>query len=97
MSVAAADQLVAVNPDDGAPGWIQPCHVGLKGSDPGRVGDGVLTGANETGAAYIRFDGGKPVLVWSKPNLGTFTDGMVLVNGFLYGILSDGHKVKSPD
>ena len=49
-------------------------------------------GANETGGAFIRFDGDKPTMVWNKSNLGTFTGGAVLVNGFLYGILSNKNE-----
>ncbi len=92
LFVAAADQLAAVNLSDGMIRWSEPFHVGLKGSDPVRVGDGVFFGANETGGTYIRFDGEKPTVVWNKPNLGTFTGGAVLVNGLLYGILSNKNE-----
>ena len=78
-----------MNLSDGVIRWSEPFHVGLKGSDPVRVGNGVFFGANETGGTYIRFDGEKPTVVWNKPNLGTFTGGGVLVNGLLYGILSN--------
>jgi len=89
LFVAAADQLAAVNLSDVMIRRSEPFHVGLKGSDPVRVGDGMFFGANETGGACIRFDGEKPTVVWKKSNLGTFTGGAVLVNGYLYGILSN--------
>ena len=90
LFVSAANQLAVVNPTDGAIRWSLPFHVGFKGSDPVPVGDlGVFFGANETGGAFIRFDGEKPTMVWNKSELGTFTGGAVLVDGYLYAILSN--------
>ena len=89
LFVSAAGQLAAVNLSDGKIRWSEPFHVGFKGSDPVRVGDNVFFGANETGGAFVRFDGEKPTVMWNQPRLGTFTGGAVLVDGFLYAILSN--------
>ncbi len=90
LFVSAADQLAAVSSSDGSILWSEPFHVGFKGSDPVRVGeDGVFFGANETGGTFIRFNGDRPTVVWNKPDLGTFTGGAVMVDGFLYAIVSN--------
>ena len=87
--VAAPNQLAAVGLSDGKIGWSKEFHSGFKASDPVLIGDKVFFGANETGGILLGFGEGAPRVIWENPNLGTFTGGATVVDGFLYGILSN--------
>lgn len=89
LFVSAAEQLAAVGLDDGVIRWTEPFHVGFKASDPVRFGNKVFFGANETGGALVSFENKTPAIAWNKSDLGTFTGGAVLVDGFLYAIVSN--------